>query len=332
LTHDLLARGHSLTVVTTDPENLNHPNLTEIDISFCYNTMRRIINFVQFKETMADEYSFLEALIQITTDTIHDQFNHPEVQKLLKNENNQTFDAVIVEYLIFHPWYAMSLKYNAPLIGFSSLDVYRDTHERMGNAFNPAIHPGLIQDFVSPMTFIQRWKSLKFYLWNKFYYDPKVYAEHDLVIKKYFPELKTSVDELRNSLQLLMVNTHPVMGFIRPLVPTTIQLGFMHIGDSKPLPEDLKNYLDSSKNGVIYMSLGSNVRSSELKKEFVDIFIKVFKTLNYDVLWKWEVDDFPDKPKNLKTLKWLPQADLLGHPNIKLFITQGGQVRLFFAN
>jgi glucuronosyltransferase len=64
----------------------------------------------------------------------------------------------------------------------------------------------------------------------------------------------------------------------------------------------------------------------------VDIFINVFKTFNYDILWKWEIDDFPDKPKNLKTLKWLPQADLLAHPNIKLFITQGGQVRVFFAN
>lgn len=32
----------------------------------------------------------------------------------------------------------------------------------------------------------------------------------------------------------------------------------------------------------------------------------------------------PDKPENVKISRWLPQQDVLGHPNIKLFITQAG--------
>lgn len=46
--------------------------------------------------------------------------------------------------------------------------------------------------------------------------------------------------------------------------------------------------------------------------------------LPYNVLWKWEDDHFPDKPKNVVTRKWLPQQDILGHRNVKVFITQGG--------
>jgi glucuronosyltransferase len=154
-----------------------------------------------------------------------------------------------------------------------------------------------------------------------------IYNKH---VQKNMPDVKLTMQEATDSFQLLMTNTHPVMGFVRPQVPTTIQLGFMHVDEPQPLPENLKNYLDSSKNGVIYMSLGSNVKSSDLSEGFLDIFINTFKSLEYDVLWKWEKDDLPNKPDNVRISKWLPQTDLLAHPKIKLFITQGGQVQLFF--
>lgn len=34
--------------------------------------------------------------------------------------------------------------------------------------------------------------------------------------------------------------------------------------------------------------------------------------LPYNVLWKWEADHLPGKPKNVYTRKWLPQQDVLG--------------------
>ncbi|CAH2058058.1 unnamed protein product, partial [Iphiclides podalirius] len=52
--------------------------------------------------------------------------------------------------------------------------------------------------------------------------------------------------------------------------------------------------------------------------------IRVFSRLPYDVLWKWDKDELPLSSANIKISKWLPQSDLLRHPNIKLFITQGG--------
>lgn len=52
--------------------------------------------------------------------------------------------------------------------------------------------------------------------------------------------------------------------------------------------------------------------------------METFAELPYKILWKFEDDQLEGKPNNIKTNKWLPQQDLLGHPNIKLFITQGG--------
>ncbi|CAF4941787.1 unnamed protein product [Pieris macdunnoughi] len=98
----------------------------------------------------------------------------------------------------------------------------------------------------------------------------------------------------------------------------------IHKNQDKPLPQALQEYMDSSKNGVIYFSLGSNAQSSMLHSDTINMLIDVFSKLPYNVLWKWEKDELPGISKNIKISKWLPQTDLLRHPNLKLFITQGG--------
>lgn len=82
--------------------------------------------------------------------------------------------------------------------------------------------------------------------------------------------------------------------------------------------------MDEAKEGVVYFSLGSNVKSMHIDKEKRKVITDVFSELPYKVLWKFESDDLENIPKNVKISKWLPQQDLLGHPNIKLFVTQGG--------
>lgn len=54
----------------------------------------------------------------------------------------------------------------------------------------------------------------------------------------------------------------------------------------------------------------------------LEVIIETFAELRYAVLWKFE--DVLNKTENIVTLKWVPQIEVLGHPNIKLFITHGG--------
>lgn len=57
----------------------------------------------------------------------------------------------------------------------------------------------------------------------------------------------------------------------------------------------------------------------------VAAFIELFRELSVvKVLWKWESDDIANMPKNVMVKKWLPQNDILAHPNVRLFITHGG--------
>lgn len=75
--------------------------------------------------------------------------------------------------------------------------------------------------------------------------------------------------------------------------------------------QNLKGYLDSSKNGVIYVSYGSNIELSLLPQPIIQILLNVLSRLPYDVLLRWEKDSLPYHCDNIKIVKWTPQAELL---------------------
>ena len=77
--------------------------------------------------------------------------------------------------------------------------------------------------------------------------------------------------------------------------------------------QDLQKFLDEAKDGVIYFSLGSSVRSDHMPEEKRRVFIEVFSALPQKILWKWELDRLPGRPPNMKTGTWLPQQDILGN-------------------
>ena len=62
------------------------------------------------------------------------------------------------------------------------------------------------------------------------------------------------------------------------------------------------------------------MKPSLLPAEKLKIFINVFSQLKYDVLWKWDKEELPDCPKNVKTAKWYPQSDLLSKPTFFYFL------------
>lgn len=88
--------------------------------------------------------------------------------------------------------------------------------------------------------------------------------------------------------------------------------------------QEIKEFLDSATNGAIFFSLGSNVKSSDLSQEKITILLNKFRSLKQKVLWKFETE-LANLPNNVKIGKWLPQDDILAHPNLKLFISHCGK-------
>lgn len=83
--------------------------------------------------------------------------------------------------------------------------------------------------------------------------------------------------------------------------------------------------MDTAPAGVIFFSMGSNVRGNQMSGEHVAAILRVFGRLKQRIVWKWEDGPMAGQPANVLLLPWVPQADVLAHPNMRLFITHGGR-------
>lgn len=97
LTHALAERGHNIYLITTDPRPMNHPNITQIDLSFSYKMWEDGFDFVWYKENNIG----VEVMIKSFASTIYDvlvrQLNSTGVQYLINHRDELKFDLVIVE-------------------------------------------------------------------------------------------------------------------------------------------------------------------------------------------------------------------------------------------
>ena len=55
-------------------------------------------------------------------------------------------------------------------------------------------------------------------------------------------------------------------------------------------------------------------------------FLRAFESMNRSVVWKWEVEEDVKVPANVFMASWLPQQDLLAHPNLRVFVTHCGML------
>ncbi|XP_018579875.1 UDP-glucuronosyltransferase 2B15-like [Anoplophora glabripennis] len=261
-------------------------------------------------------------LIETLTNLITEEtLKNNKIQELLKS--NQKFDAVIITQFNVEAMKAFASHFNAHLILFSNVAANSWLNHFVGNPSLPSFFPEILLSFPEKMSFMQRLENTIFKLANTLYYNLYIYPKHNEFIQKYFPN-PVNIDDLLYNVSLVLLNSHESISSAQPHVPCMVEIGGYHIQPPKKLPDDLQKFLDEAKEGVIYFSMGSNLKSQDLPIETREAILKAFGKRKEKILWKWEDDVLPGKPPNVKVGKWLPQQDILAHANVKLFITHGG--------
>lgn len=254
--------------------------------------------------------------------------DNAEVQRELIQRGKNHFDLVIVEVVRTDALYGFAAHFNAPIIGFSTFGTDWNIDELVGNTSPLSYIPLVTAGLSDRMTYWERVDTFYQTAVAWLNWELAFRPAHAELYEKYFPHVakKVPLRELTKNFSLVLLNQHFSLSFPRPYVPNMIEVGGLHI-DHKPapLPKDMEDFIQGAGSaGVIYFSLGSNVKSKNLPEERRQMLLQTFASLPQRVLWKFEDDQLPGKPDNVFLSKWFPQPDILAHPKVKLFITHGG--------
>ncbi|KAJ8961044.1 hypothetical protein NQ314_005973, partial [Rhamnusium bicolor] len=225
-----------------------------------------------------------------------------EVQELLKS--NEKFDIVVLEHFFNEAMMIFAHKFNCPLVLLAPGPTTVFNNHLFANPSPPSYVPGLLADFGTHMTFWERLKNTYYDIAGELFVNYVMLPKQEEILKRTVPDAPDLKDILYNS-SLLLLTSHISLKDPVPLQPAIKEIGGYHVQPPKPLPKDLQEFLDNAKEG---------------KKEAI---LKVFSKLKHKVLWKFEAD-LPEKPKNVEIMSWLPQQDILAHPNVIAFITHAG--------
>lgn len=259
---------------------------------------------------------------------------HPKMVELLKS--NKKFDLVFLEIFVNEAMLGLGHHFNAPVVGMSTFGANNWINDMVGTPSPISYNPHFMLEYTENMTFVQRmynfFVNILDYGIQKSWYHP---AQKAIYEASYPKNRQVGFNEmLKNSVSLALLNSHYSTSYPRPYVPNMIEIGGAQINrKKKALPADIKSVLDSATDGAVYFSMGSNIQSTRLPKEKRDAILKTFaKFPKIKFLWKWEDTELPGKSSNVHIQKWWPQDDVLGHPNIRCFITHGGILGTSEAN
>ncbi|XP_045475114.1 UDP-glycosyltransferase UGT4-like isoform X3 [Harmonia axyridis] len=322
LWRELAKRGHRITLITTDPMEENE-NITQIDYSYIYEYKKELEKALTGTTNILGMIKGFASTSSTGDKIMTYQMTHPDLLKLYKEKKH--FDLLFVE-LIMPIFVSLSHKFNCPFIGLNTMDAPVGVHASVGNAINPAMYPFADFGFGDKLSFVERVKSVGFVVAYFVVLKPFLGRKVNGLFKEYVGDNVPDVQELERNVSAIFVNANPLFFPSRPITPVTINLGGgLHISEPKPLPKDLQKYLDESKDGCIYVSFGTTVNSAYLSAEQKEVLTSVFKDMApMRILWKFDEVDIANKPKNVEIRTWVPQQDVLRHPNVKAFITQGG--------
>ncbi|CAH0678023.1 unnamed protein product [Spodoptera exigua] len=330
----LLEAGHDVTYITVYPFKTQAKNLRQIDIStnvaLVANDETLTMGYVlQHKLERNHPYQIQE----FATEAARMTLEHENVKKILENPNEH-FDVVITDFMETEVYSGFSVLYNCPMIWLYSMGAHWQVLRLIDVGTNPAYDPDYLSPNMIPLTFEQRveelWSRIYWQYLKTFYTQPREQKLYETVfgplVAKRGRTLPDYEDIMFNS-SLIFANEHDAVRN-RPSTPQNFKyIGGFHIEEPvKPLPKDLQDLIDNSKHGVIYFSMGSFLKSNSLPRALIMEILQMFGELKQTVIWKFEDNTLQNVPKNVHIVNWAPQPSILAHPNVKMFISHGGQL------
>ncbi|XP_067633316.1 uncharacterized protein [Eurosta solidaginis] len=330
---EVTQHGHEVTMITgrtLEPLKLGK-NYTEILIEPEFDYWKHIHKNMGTSNVsdIREDVKFLVKMAEyLGMGVTEHALQQPKIQAIINAKQTKgVYDLLLIEEFAQDALLAFAHIYDVPVISTATFAQQNYMSEMFGMIAPWSYVPLGMTTFTQRMSFWERvqntYYSLQFDFHRKFSYLPNM----DALMKKYFGHLTIdfpSTSAMTKNLSAILINSYTPLALPSPKMDNMINVGGMHIYPNKSLPSDIQKFLDEAEDGVIYFSLGSQIQSKDLPQEKLNIFLDVFRNIKQRILWKFESDSLKNLPINIMIKPWMPQTDILAHPNVRAFIAHGG--------
>ncbi|KAK5643186.1 hypothetical protein RI129_007031 [Pyrocoelia pectoralis] len=314
---ELARQGHTVTVISCFSQKNVVKNYRDISLE---SNQATVVDLPSENWSLYNEFFII--LEYAGHNLCENELRSRAFQEFLKTD--EKFDLIIIELFTSECFMGLAHKFKAPIIGITTRTVMYWDNIKFGNPSNPAYISNNMLTTGPRKSFLERLETTLVNEIHQYFHDYYVNVKNQKMAEEVFGTDLPLLSDISQNISLLFTNSHCSITPSVPLVPGIIEIAGAHIGSVKKLPEHIEMWINESNHGVVYFSMGSLIRADSLSEKRRDMFINAFRRIPQRVLLKWENDSIPDKPDNVMIEKWMPQFDILSHPNVKAFVTHGG--------
>ncbi|KAH8278406.1 hypothetical protein KR018_002702 [Drosophila ironensis] len=322
----LIERGHQVTMISPVNNPPDIEGIRHVRVPMLNEHIRS-----DLKNLLHSKWTKSILIASMLTNVSYAVLSDDGVRRLMADKSEQ-FDMIMLEATHLDALFGLAEFFNATLVGVSSMRINWHVDELAGNPspsiYEPITPTGTSTDF-SILGRFQKWiDTTEEWLLESLVLRP---AQKRLFqqIFGYEPE---KIDELRSRFALILINNHFSMGRVRANVPNIIEVGGMHLAEpAEPCDQELQRFLDESEHGVIYFSMGNEIRFKYLPDSMQQPLLESLSQLKQRVVWKSDASTMPNRTGNIYRMAVAPQRAILEHPKVQLFVTHGGLLSVMEA-
>ncbi|XP_013098056.2 UDP-glycosyltransferase UGT4 [Stomoxys calcitrans] len=334
---ELARRDHNVTIYSSHRLDDRLDNLKEIIIEPEFPFWKEVQKQAGAKDLLelsklSDE-KLSKYLAQAGAALMDNFLDNYQVKDLLSLQPDDfDYDLIIVDMFYTESLLAMGYYFRTPIVAIVSKD-FSDYMELVQEMLVPtACLPYDLENYDANLGFWQRLNNVKQCVNRRNSFIEDHYGSQEKIIKKHFHKIQgglPSIMDLQSNLALLLVNNYYPLAAPKPLVPNIIPVGGLQIRAPRELPWQIRRFLDEARSGVVYINMGDEQLCGDIPKEKLEALLHVFNKREERFLWTChDIQKMEGLPKNVMLQHLVPQTDILAHPHVKIFITNGDLLAL----
>lgn len=229
----LAERGHNITVVTAHAPKTKSLNINKIVISEIVEHLEKDWQKMGPQTFSNMLNSFMDEAVNLGKIGYGIFMNNEKIREIMRNN---TFELVVVDAIMNEFTFPFIDYLGVPFIFHSASTGPPWSLAAFDVSQEYARFPSLASEFKSQMTFFERlinMLSVEVFLTVRKVLSLRMLDE---LAKKDFPNARP-VEEIERSAELCLTSSHPTTAYPRPLPPTFVAIGALHVRPPHPLPE-----------------------------------------------------------------------------------------------